>query len=196
MKRFSFNSPTLRTLIWFNDDRIERLMERADRRNLSKAGAYVRSDARKSIRKGKKPSAPGRPPHSHVGTLKRLVFFAFDPVRRSVVIGPFATPPRASGPRRRRTYYVDRKTGAETLEKGGRIIRFVPRHQRKRKPRAGRRYTTAQVRRIREEYARRSGYEELVQRTIKIEPRPFMRPALAKNMPKFPKLWADSMRVG
>lgn len=61
---------------------------RAERTVLSRFGAYVRTTARSSIRKRKKSSPPGMPPTSHTGLLKRNIFFAFEPERRSVVIGP------------------------------------------------------------------------------------------------------------
>lgn len=63
-------------------------VDRATREVLSKFGAFVRQTARNSIRKRKKPSPPGQPPSSHVGTLRRLIFFGYDPARKSVVIGP------------------------------------------------------------------------------------------------------------
>ena len=55
---------------------------------LSKFGAFVRQRARSSIRKRKAVSRPGQPPASHAGMLKRLIFFGYDPGKRSVVIGP------------------------------------------------------------------------------------------------------------
>lgn len=58
---------------------------------LSKAGAFVRRRARSSLRRRKKPSAPGSPPSVHstdnVATLKNILF-AYDRQRQSVVIGP------------------------------------------------------------------------------------------------------------
>lgn len=60
----------------------------ATRRVLSKFGAFVRTGAKSSIRKRKKSSAPGSPPSSHTGLLKRLIFFGYDTEKRSVVIGP------------------------------------------------------------------------------------------------------------
>jgi hypothetical protein len=63
-------------------------VDAATRRVLSKFGAFVRRAAKSSIRSRKKPSAPGTPPSSHTGLLKRLIFFGYDPGRRSVVIGP------------------------------------------------------------------------------------------------------------
>ena len=63
-------------------------VDRATRKVLSKFGAFVRTAARSSIRKRKAESQPGSPPSSHVGTLKRLIFFGYDPANKSVVIGP------------------------------------------------------------------------------------------------------------
>jgi len=61
---------------------------KATRKVLSKFGAFVRQTARSSIRKRKSISKPGQPPSSHVGTLKKLIYFGYDAGRRSVVIGP------------------------------------------------------------------------------------------------------------
>ncbi len=58
------------------------------RRALAKAGAFVRRRARSSIRKRKAVSAPGQPPSSHSGELRKLLFFAYDPGTQSVVVGP------------------------------------------------------------------------------------------------------------
>jgi hypothetical protein len=54
----------------------------------SKWGAFARRNAKGLIRKFKKPSKPGNPPHSHTGLLKRFIFFAWDPSRRSEIVGP------------------------------------------------------------------------------------------------------------
>jgi hypothetical protein len=60
-------------------------------RALSRLGAFIRRRARSSMRRRKKPSAPGTPPSAHssskVATLKNILF-AFDHSRNSVVIGP------------------------------------------------------------------------------------------------------------
>lgn len=60
----------------------------ATRAALSRMGAFVRTRAKSSIRKRKKGSAPGSPPSSHTGQLRKLVFFAYDPAARSAVVGP------------------------------------------------------------------------------------------------------------
>jgi hypothetical protein len=62
--------------------------DRAERKVLSRFGAFVRTRARTSIRQRKGPSAPGQPPSSHTGLLKRNIFFVYDRARHSVLIGP------------------------------------------------------------------------------------------------------------
>ena len=49
---------------------------------------FVRTTAQHSIRKRKSVSRPGQPPSSHVGTLRRLIFFAYEPAKKNVMIGP------------------------------------------------------------------------------------------------------------
>jgi len=80
---------TMRTkLLFFDSPRVQGAMDAATRRALSKAGAFIRTRAKSSIRKRKAVSRPGKPPSSHTGHLKRRIFFAADPVAESVVIGP------------------------------------------------------------------------------------------------------------
>ncbi len=73
---------------FFDRSKIIRSVDRAARQVLSKFGAFVRTAARSSIRKRKKASEPGKPPSSHVGTLKQFIYFAYEPGSRNVVIGP------------------------------------------------------------------------------------------------------------
>jgi len=74
--------------MFFEQKAVRSATDRATRKVLAKFGAYVRTAARSSIRKRKAISEPGQPPSSHVGTLRRLIFFGYDTGRRSVVIGP------------------------------------------------------------------------------------------------------------
>lgn len=76
------------TRMFFDRPEILAKVDAATRRVLSKFGAFVRRAAKGSIRSRKKPSAPGSPPSSHTGLLKRLIFFGYDPSQKSVVIGP------------------------------------------------------------------------------------------------------------
>ncbi len=74
--------------MFFDTKRVRAKTDKATRRVLSKFGAFVRQTAKRSIRKRKKASQPGKPPSSHVGLLKRFIWFGYDVIRRSVVIGP------------------------------------------------------------------------------------------------------------
>ena len=103
--------------VFFDRRKVIDRTDRTTRRVLSKFGAFVRQTARRSIRKRKRISEPGKPPSSHVGLLKRRIFFGYDRGRDSVVVGP--APINASGGR---SPYGD-TTVPELLEEGGRVRR-------------------------------------------------------------------------
>lgn len=117
---------------FFDRPAVNRHMDRRTRGLLSAAGAYIRTAARSSLKRGRqktlaemepeerqryairariarqrgrrkprrpeKASAPGEPPRLHMrpSPLKRLILFAFDPARQSVVVGPLRFGRRAS----------------------------------------------------------------------------------------------------
>lgn len=83
-------------------------VDKAEAKNLSKFGAYVRTRSRSSIRKRKKQADPGKPPSSHQGNLKRLIFFQYSKQAGEVVIGPAV---------------FGRHLGANLLEYGGATVR-------------------------------------------------------------------------
>ena len=97
--------------LFFDRKRVIDAVSRAERQGLSKAGAFVRRRARSSIRKRKKVSEPGSPPTSHTGLLKRNIFFAYEPKRSGVVIGPVRLNKPGGAPR--------------LLEVGGTVVRKV-----------------------------------------------------------------------
>lgn len=75
--------------MFFDSDQVIKQLDRKSRRILSKFGAFTRRTAQTSMRDRKEPAKPGEPPHAHKRKqLKRLLFFAFDPVTKSVVVGP------------------------------------------------------------------------------------------------------------
>jgi hypothetical protein len=78
------------TKLFFDKKAVRDKVDAGTRRVLSKFGAFVRRTARGSIRKRKKPSPPGQPPSSHVGLLKKFIFFGYEPAKRSVVIAAIA----------------------------------------------------------------------------------------------------------
>lgn len=80
--------------LFFDRAKVLSALDRAEARFMSRFGAFVRSDARRSMRKSKsgKPSKPGRPPKAHSGELKRFLFFVYDRRNHDVVIGPIRLP--------------------------------------------------------------------------------------------------------
>jgi len=76
------------TKLFFDKKAVRDKVDVGTLRVLSKFGAFVRRTARSSIRKRKKTSQPGSPPSSHIGLLKKFIFFGYDPRKDSVVIGP------------------------------------------------------------------------------------------------------------
>ncbi len=76
------------TRLFFDRKAVKDAVDRGKRKVLSKFGAFVRQRAKSSIRKRKRTSAPGEPPSSHTGLLKKFIFFAYDKGKDSVVIGP------------------------------------------------------------------------------------------------------------
>ena len=97
--------------LFFDRTKVTKAVDRTTRKNLSRFGAYVRTRSRSSIRKRRRISAPGQPPSSHTGLLKRNIFFVYEPSRRSVVIGPVLLNSSSGAP--------------ELLEHGGTVIREV-----------------------------------------------------------------------
>jgi hypothetical protein len=75
---------------FFDRQRVLSATSRAERKILSRFGAFVRQRSRTSIRSRQAISQPGSPPSSHVGLLRQFILFAYDSTRRSVVIGPAA----------------------------------------------------------------------------------------------------------
>jgi len=73
--------------LFFDRKAVQDKVDPAARKVLGKFGAFVRQRARTSIRKRKAVSEPGQPPSSHLGLVRQWILFAFDKVRKSVVIG-------------------------------------------------------------------------------------------------------------
>lgn len=164
-------------LDFFDAKKVLDKVDAATRRAMSKAGAYVRTAARSSMRRRKKASAPGQPPSVHKGQLKNLLFFSYDQRTKSVVIGPvkFA---RGEAPN------LEEFGGSATRAR--RVI--APR--RKADP--------AQAAAFRRRPRTQNPIRTSVPTTnysAKYPPRPFMGPALAKEAPKFSGLWANAVKA-
>lgn len=131
--------------VFFDADLVKNTVAKSKRKLLLRFGAYLRREARQSIRKRKKMSEPGQPPSSHLGWLKQHIYFSWDPSIESVVVGPIP---------------LGRGTAPKALEHGGRSLSF------KRHKVRGQWVTDIRV-------------------IPHIRPRPFMRPALGRIIPKF-----------
>ena len=77
--------------VFFDSEVVKRATNKAQRQALSKFGGYCRKVAKNSIKRSKYPSKPGSPPHSHTGRLKNNIFYGWDEIKRTVVIGPLKT---------------------------------------------------------------------------------------------------------
>lgn len=100
--------------LFFDRAKVKKAMDRANRRALSKIGAFIRRRSRSSIRKSKKASLPGNPPRAHANREPNLrtILFGFEPSGPSVVIGPVRFSGLQSG-----------KTVPEILEFGATVVR-------------------------------------------------------------------------
>lgn len=141
-------------------------------RVLKRIGAFVRTKARDLVKKSRKTSAPGEPPKGKTNRLRGAILFDAD--GRSVVIGPALTARKSNDGEPVGT------TIPAVLEEGGQI-RIVEEF--------------VNGKWVRSKSGRNTGRKTRV-RTVRIAPRPFMGPALAKEAPKLPGLWRDSIRKG
>lgn len=160
-------------------------INRAEARNLKKAGAFVRRTARSSIRRVKKKSTvskPGSPPRSHdpQGRYKRIEF-SYDQQLHSVIVGHV---------------FLAAAYGAKTIpevhEKGATVLVRVE-TTRSRRPLASVRAKRAFRRKFGQMKVRR------VRRTqqrvpVTYEERPATRAAYAKNLPAILQMWKDTVR--
>jgi hypothetical protein len=103
--------------IRFDDRRISAYLDEVSREILSGFGAYVMTVARNSILKTQGPSAPGQPPHSHKGLLKKgpyAIQFGLNPASKQVIIGAVG---------------VGRHVVPRVLEEGGRAATKLKRRR-------------------------------------------------------------------
>lgn len=163
---------------FFDRSAVEKALDRATKKVLSKAGAFVRRRARTSMRRRKAIAPPGSPPSAHskdpVATLKNILF-GYDPARQSVIIGPV---------RLNMQQYLGPQLVAGTVpelhEFGGRVgIR---------EKRVNGRWRSSGRRRPRPNEPTRV-------RLATYPARPFMGPALEAEAPNFPDLWSNSVRA-
>lgn len=90
---------------FFDRSAVDKAVDRALKKTLSKFGAFVRQRARSSIRTRKATSKPGSPPTNRLGLLKKGILFGYEAATQNVVIGPAA--------------FRSNPTAPALLEKGG-----------------------------------------------------------------------------
>lgn len=166
-------------------DAVKKALGKVNTQILSRFGSFVMRTAKQSMRRRKKPSAPGTPPSAHSKDaqhpygplLKTLYRYEFDPTTKSVVIGPKGKT-NIAGP---------------TLQEygGNKIIKT-----RIFTEKSGKRATPAQAEAFRRGIA--NGRIILTkrpthQKSVHLPARPYSRPALAENLPKFPTLYAGKI---
>ena len=72
----------------FDTHELKRTIQKSGTKPLTRAGAYIRKSARNAVSRSKHSSAPGKPPHTRRGLLKRSILFGVEKERMTVVIGP------------------------------------------------------------------------------------------------------------
>lgn len=111
---------------FFDTARMGAAADKAERKTLSRFGAFVRKRSRGSIRRSKKVSEPGQPPRAHsldkARTIKNILF-AYEPKTQGVVIGPVLLNGNVGG--------LSAGTIPATLEKGGTATQRRRRKRRK-----------------------------------------------------------------
>ena len=159
------------TRMFFDRQAVISAVDKATRTVFGRFGAFTRRIAKNSIRQRKGTSAPGNPPFSHTGLLKKFLFFSWDPAQRSVVIGPA----RLNG--RGRGYGA----APAILEYGGTTERS---------------FLNASV-----EWRKKTVVEwrkktvvEWRKKTVRVRPRPYMAPAFERAKARLPDMWAGSVK--
>ncbi|HBG28585.1 MAG: hypothetical protein A2Y10_08560 [Planctomycetes bacterium GWF2_41_51] len=79
--------------LFFDSPAVLASVDSATRKVLNRIGGMIRLTARRSIKKAPSHTAvskPGKPPLSHTGLLRNYIYYSFDPLSRSVLVGPVA----------------------------------------------------------------------------------------------------------
>jgi hypothetical protein len=200
---------------WFFDrPAVMRAVDAATRKNLAAAGGWIRKVARNSMKLvtprreqlrqkalGKrkritaevKPSAPGSPPHAVQPHpfIRKFLSYAYDPQRRSVVVGPEAGRGPSNGVPALMEFGGTAKAGkartrvravggaGEIDVRDGEVV-------------YARLLTARQVARANRLNGQLYGSSQAKSR--RYPARPYMKPALEKSRDKVKNLWRDSVR--
>jgi hypothetical protein len=190
-------APVVETLLkfqsgFFDRAKVIKSLRPRERAVMSRFGAFVWRRAKTSLRYRKAASAPGSPPSAHRTTtvkktnrstgvtkmqsaspLREFLYFAYDDATHSVVIGPAATNQVFFDKARRPV----RGTVPGVLERGGQVTIL----ERQRKDGT---WTRGDLR-----LRRFWGHLPTRYRTANYPPRPYMKPAMLAELPKFAPLF-------
>lgn len=192
--------------LFFDTKEIKSKVSEATRKVLSKFGAFVRQTAKQSIKTKATSSAPGQPPHSHTGQLKKGILFGYDPANQSVVVGPVKLAKKGNAP--------------EALEKGGQAVKRKNPRRLDRKIGDGgvvllRKTNSASSKQVKDWQGRsrwvtfgslgtagQVAHAEKLETVIwgpkmisgTLRARPYMGPAFEKELPKLPPKWRNSVK--
>ena len=190
----------MKTRTHFRQREVQAKVQQATFRSLGHAGGAIRLTAARSIRRRKKPSLPGTPPHTPTGHLKRVIRYEVDEHQSEVVIGP--------ANEYARTIWNLHEFGGTTTPK----IRVLKAHRFRvgeygpvRRGNAGARdrgLTRAKLtsqaqadratRLVQEENALRLAGSKRPRRYPK---RPFMGPSLERMQNRLPSFWQNSVKA-
>ncbi len=107
----------------FEAQRVKARTREGNFKSLGHAGGAIRLTAKRSIRKRKKASDPGQPPHTRDGRLRNAIAYAVEKDKQRVVIGPqydkigTAGRPHEFGGRYKREKYPKRPFMRPALDK-------------------------------------------------------------------------------
>lgn len=179
----------------FHKGKLKKKLETATFTSMRHAGGAIGKTARFSIRRRKKPSRPGSPPHTQTGMLKRVIRYEVNSSKTGVAIGPVN---EIAG----RIWNLHEFGGTATKRRKLKPHRFkvgeygpirVKQHGLKATFARIRLQTSAQANRatrlIEEENKRRGDNKPRV-----YPKRPFMKPALDANRARLPAFWANSVK--
>lgn len=74
--------------LFFDRPAVINAVDRKKIKPLEQAGKAVMGKSRGLMRTSKKSAKPGRPPRKHVGLMGKFLFYVYDPITGTVVIGP------------------------------------------------------------------------------------------------------------
>lgn len=109
---------SMSTEFFFDRKNVEAAIGRGAARAQRKQASFLKRTASQSIKRRKTSSRPGQPPHARSSDRTRSlknIRYAYNPNRRSTVVGPVALPRKAK-------YVVNRIPPPGTLEQGASIL--------------------------------------------------------------------------